>query len=191
MTDSEVGRSTFAHVSTTLLPKLEATKVRLLVITLIPLVSEVSASTAYVLEPVKSRLVPRGSVDAKVRLFPLLVQVSVFEFPVVQVQVTVSPRHTDCLSQTIEVVSKIAVCNNEAYYRQKYHLPSRRNSRELFVPALILWHCTDAVGKFDWIVIFNCDTMMSPFAAISSATVWGFPTAVCLVPIGSAADSSS
>ena len=92
---------------------LEATNVRLLVITLMPFLSELSVSTANVLEPVTSRLVCTGSVDANISRSLLLVQPSVFEFPVMQVQVTCSPGHTDCLLQMTEVVSKIA-CYHEA-----------------------------------------------------------------------------
>lgn len=116
MTGSEVERSTFSHVSTLPLEP-EATNVRLLVITLMPFASELSVSTANVLEPVTLRLVLGGSVEANINLSPLLVQASVLEFPVVQIQVTCSPEHTDCLSQLTEVVSKIAyyhetlICN--------------------------------------------------------------------------------
>jgi hypothetical protein len=102
MVDSEVERSTFSHVN---LMELEATKVRLLVITLMPFLLELSVRVANVLEPFTLRLDPRVSIDANVRLFSLLVQVREVEFPVVQVQVTVSPGHTDCLSHSIEVVS--------------------------------------------------------------------------------------
>jgi hypothetical protein len=34
-------------------------------------------------------------------MLPFVIQASVFEFPVAQAQVTVSPGHTDCLSQII------------------------------------------------------------------------------------------
>lgn len=102
MADSEVERSMFSHVN---LIELEATKVRLLVITVIPFLLELSVRVANVLEPFILRLVPRVSVDPNVSLFSLSVQESEVEFPVVQVQVTVSPGHADCLSQSIEVAS--------------------------------------------------------------------------------------
>ena len=107
--DSEIERS-LEHVSTLLLELvLEVTKVRLLVITLMPFTLEFSVSTANVLEPVTLRLISTESVDANISRSPLLVQESVFEFPVVQVQVTVSPEHTVCLSQLIKVVSTVAL----------------------------------------------------------------------------------
>ena len=102
MADSEVERSMFSHVN---LIEIEATKVRLLVITVIPFLLELFVRIANVLEPLILRLVPRASVDANVSLSSLLVQASEVEFPVVQVQVTVSPEHEDCLSQSIEVAS--------------------------------------------------------------------------------------
>ena len=102
MTDVVVERSVFSHASMLVV---EATKVRLLVITLIPFVLELFVSTADVFEPATLRLVNRGSLDKKVSVLPLIIHASVFEFAVVQVTVTVSPEHTDCLSQVIEVVS--------------------------------------------------------------------------------------
>ena len=108
MADSEVERSMFSHVN---LIELEATKVRLLVITVIPFLFEVFVRVANMLEPFILRLVPRASVDANVSLSSLSVQASEVEFPVVQVQVTVSPEHADCLSQSIEVASKILWAN--------------------------------------------------------------------------------
>ena len=81
-------------------------KVRLLMITLKPFLLEFSVSTANVLEPVTLRLVCRGSVDEKAKLFPfIVVQLRAFEFHVTQMQVTVSPGHTDCLSQVVEITS--------------------------------------------------------------------------------------
>ena len=102
MTDVVAERSVFSHVSMLIV---EATNVRLLVITLIPFVAELLVSTADVFEPATLRLVDRGSVDVKVSVLPLIIHTSVFEFAVVQVTVTVSPEHTDCLSQVTEVVS--------------------------------------------------------------------------------------
>ena len=105
MADSEIERSMFSHVN--LIELLEAMKVRLLMITVIPFLLEVFVRVANVLEPLILCLVPRASVDANVSLLSLLVQASEVEFPVVQVQVTVSPGHADCLSQSIEVVSTV------------------------------------------------------------------------------------
>jgi hypothetical protein len=107
MTDSEAERSIFSHVSTVLL-ELEATNVKLLLSTLMRFILELFVSTANALEPVTLRLVSRGSLDVNNSLFPLLVHASAFEFPTVHMQVTVSPGHTDCLSQSTEVVSTIA-----------------------------------------------------------------------------------
>ena len=101
----EIERSTFSHISMWVM---EATKVKLLMITTIPFVSELLVSTANVLELVLS-LVNRGSVDEKVNVLPFVVQASVVEFPVVQVQVTVSPGHADCLSQVTEAAPTIIV----------------------------------------------------------------------------------
>ena len=106
-TDSVDERSTFSHI-TTLLILLGVMKVRLLTITLTPFLSEFSAITANVLELFTSRLVIRGSFDANSSLLPSVIHTSVFEFPVLQVQVTVSPGHTDCWSQSTEVESTIA-----------------------------------------------------------------------------------
>ena len=119
MTDSEVERPTFSHVSIILLLELEATRVKLLMITLIPFVSELFMSTANVLEPSTLRLVSRGSPDVKDTLFPSLVHACEFEFAVVQVQVTGSPEHTVCLSQTTKVVS--AASNNNNIIIMKYN----------------------------------------------------------------------
>ena len=102
ITDSEVERSTFPHMSTLLI---DATNVILLMITLIPFLSEFSVRTADVLDPFTFCLISRGSFAANINLFPLVVHTSVFEFPVVQVQVTVSPGHTDLLSHVTEVSS--------------------------------------------------------------------------------------
>jgi hypothetical protein len=121
MMDFEVERSIFSHVSILLL-ELEATKVKLLVITLRPFMLELSVSTAKnVLEPVTLHLISEGSLDIKNTLFPSLVHASEFELSVVQVQVTVSPGHTDCLSQSIEVVftvnnNTIVMKHNMYYY---------------------------------------------------------------------------
>ena len=109
MTDSEVERPTFSHVSIMLLLELEAARVKLLVITLMPFVSELSVSTADALDPSTLRIVSRGSLDIKTTLFPSLVHASEFEFTVVQVQVTVSPEHIVCLSQITEVVSAVSI----------------------------------------------------------------------------------
>ena len=99
MIDSDVERSTFSHVSI-LLIELEATNVRLLVITLIPFMSELFVRIADVLEPFISCLLSRGSFDVNTSLALLVTQTRAFEFPVVQVQVTLSLGHVDCLSQT-------------------------------------------------------------------------------------------
>ena len=87
---------------------LEEINVILLIITLTPFVSEFSVSTADILKPFALSLVRGGSFDANSSLVPLIIQVSAFEFPVVQMQVTVSPGHADCLSQSIEVMSIVA-----------------------------------------------------------------------------------
>ena len=108
ITDLEVEWSTFSHVSMLVI---DTMKVKLLVITLMPFVSELFVSTANVLEPVTSRLVSRGSVEVNISRFPSLLHSSVLEFSIVQVQVTVSPRHTDCLSQTTEVAATIVLNN--------------------------------------------------------------------------------
>ena len=91
-----VERSTFRHVSTMFSE--EAPTVRLLTITLIPFTSEFSVSIAIEFEEDMSRLVCKGSLDINCTPAPLIVQASVFEFPVAHIQVTPSPGHTDFLS---------------------------------------------------------------------------------------------
>ena len=86
----------------------EAMKVRLLMITLTPFLPEFSVSTANVLVPFTLRLVSGGSFDANTSLLPSLIHISVFEFPVIQVQVTASLGQTDSLSQSNIVASTIA-----------------------------------------------------------------------------------
>ena len=86
-----------------------ATKLRSLMITLMPLVLKLSVITAYVLDPGMLRLVSRASLDAKVSVLPLVIHISVFEFAVVQVQVTVSPGHADGRSQVTAVASKTPI----------------------------------------------------------------------------------
>ena len=107
MTVFFIARSTFSHVSTTSgsIELVETLIVILLMITLTLFLSEFSVSTADVLEPVTLCLVSGGSVDVKVNLLPLVIHTSVFEFPVMQAHVTVSPGHTVSLSQVTEVAS--------------------------------------------------------------------------------------
>lgn len=76
---------------------------KLLVITWIPFTLEFSVSTANALDPDTTLRVSRASFDENTSLFPLLVQASAFELPMAQVQVTVSPGHTDCLSHVTRV----------------------------------------------------------------------------------------
>ena len=103
ITDLEVERSTFSHISMLVI---EGINERLLMITLTPFVSEFSVSTADVFtKPLATCLVNRGSFDAKSSLLLFIIHVSAFEFPVVQMHVTISPGHADCLSQSIEVMS--------------------------------------------------------------------------------------
>lgn len=81
-------------------------------ITLMPFVSELSVITAYTLADIL-RLVSGVSFDVKVSVLPLVIHTSMFEFAVVQVQITVSPGHADSLSQVTEVASKTAITNNK------------------------------------------------------------------------------
>ena len=99
----EIEWSTFSHVKIWVM---EATKVKSLLITTIPLVSEALVSTANVFELILS-LVSGGSADEKVNVLPFIIQESVVEFPVVQIQVTVSPGHADWLSQVTDAASTI------------------------------------------------------------------------------------
>ena len=102
-------RSIFSHVSIIMGSFEEMLTVILLMITLILFTLEFSVSTANVLDPDTFRLVSRGSVDVNINLFPLLIQASEVEFPVIQVHVTVSPVHTDCLSHVTRVASAISI----------------------------------------------------------------------------------
>ena len=97
-----IERSTFRHVSTMFSE--EAPTVRLLMITLIPFMSEFSVSIANEFDADMSRLVCKGSLDINCTSVPLIIQANVFEFPVAHIQVTVSPGHTDFLSQVIKGV---------------------------------------------------------------------------------------
>jgi hypothetical protein len=98
-----IARSTFRHVST--ISSEEALTVRLLMITLIPFTSEFSVSTANEFDTDMLRLVSTGLFDMNCTLLPFVIQASVSEFPVVQVQVTVPPGHTDGLSQSTKGTS--------------------------------------------------------------------------------------
>lgn len=106
ITDFENERSTFSHVSMLFI---EAMKVRLLMITLMPFLSEFSLSTANVPEPFTLCLISRGSVDVKFSVLLPITHESVFDLPVAQTQVTVSPGYADCLSQITEVASTINI----------------------------------------------------------------------------------
>ena len=109
MTVFFLARSAFSHVSiTSVSVELVGTPtVILLMITLTPFLSEVSTSTENILESGTRRIVNGESVDVndKLNLSSLFVQTSVFESPVVQVQVTASPGHTVCLSHITEAAS--------------------------------------------------------------------------------------
>ena len=98
-------RSIFSHVSSNSESLEEAVTVILLMITPIPFTLEFSVSTATILDPGMFRCVCRASSDVNISLFPLLIQASEVEFPVIQVHVTASPGHTDSLSHVTRVVS--------------------------------------------------------------------------------------
>jgi L-aminopeptidase/D-esterase-like protein len=74
-------------------------------ITLIPFTSEFSVSIANAFDVDMLRLVCIVSFDINCTPTPFVIQASVFEFPVAQVQVTVSPGHTDDLSQAMKGAS--------------------------------------------------------------------------------------
>ena len=109
----EVERPTFSHRINRSVPLMKAVAVRLLAITLIPFLSYVSVRIPNVLEPVILCLVSKGSLDAKTSLPSSVTHISVFELPVAHSQVTVSPGHTDRLSQVIEIsLSVKSRCND-------------------------------------------------------------------------------
>ena len=83
--------------------------VKMLVITLTSFVSEISVSITNALDPRTLCLIIKESFAINSSLFPLLIQASEFEFPVAQVQVTVSPGHTDCLSHVTRAAPAIIV----------------------------------------------------------------------------------
>ena len=92
-------------------------------ITLIPFISEFSVSMANEFDAEILRLVDTGSFDINCTPVPFIIQANVFEFPVAQVQVTVSPGHTDVFSQTMKGASidmKVAD-NNECTGVQNPH----------------------------------------------------------------------
>ena len=108
----EVERPPFSHVSRKV-PLLEVTNVILLSVTTTPFVLDLSVSTAKPLKPLTLRNVDRVSPDVNsTTLLPLAVHERALEFPAAQVQVTVSPRHTDCLSHVTEVSPSIKRENN-------------------------------------------------------------------------------
>ena len=110
VTGFEVELSTFSHWICRLVSSLEAVTVRLLVITSILFVLDllVRIPNAFI-----SRLVCKGSLDTNSSLFWSITHASLFELPVAQTQVTASPGHTDCLSQSTEIsLSVKSECHN-------------------------------------------------------------------------------
>lgn len=106
---SVIAWSTFSHVSIISETSEETLIVKLLIITLIPFTSEFSVSTANWFDPDTFCRIGTAAVDVNESVFPLLVQASESELPVIQVHVTVLPEHTASLSQVTRLASVISV----------------------------------------------------------------------------------